>query len=121
MQLRRGTARDVSRELGDAAASGLDPLIPDEAIRLGTAQLANLVERYDGLIVPALAAYNAGPAAVDRWLPAMPIAGDVWLENIPFNETREYVRRVLWHSVVFAWLEGDRVNAREWLEEIAAP
>jgi soluble lytic murein transglycosylase len=121
MQLRRGTARDVSRELGDAAPGGLDPLVPDEAIRLGTARLASLVERYDGLIVPALAAYNAGPAAVDRWLPAMPVAGDVWLENIPFNETRDYVRRVLWHSVVFAWREGDRADVREWLEDIGPP
>jgi soluble lytic murein transglycosylase len=119
MQLQRGTARDVSRELGSTAPGGLDPLVPEQAIRLGAARLANLLERYDGRIVPALAAYNAGPAAVDRWLPAEPVAGDVWLENIPFNETREYVRRVLWHSVVFASLEGDRVDAREWLREIA--
>ena len=121
MQLQRGTARDVSRELGNAAAGGLDPLVPDQAIRLGTARLASLVERYDDHIVPALAAYNAGPAAVDRWLPDEPIAGDVWLENVPFNETREYVRRVLWHSVVFESLQGGRVDAREWLREVERP
>ena len=119
MQLQRGTARDVSRELGSAAPGGLDPLVPDQAIRLGAARLASLIERYDDRIVPALAAYNAGPAAVDRWLPAEPVAGDIWLENVPFNETREYVRRVLWHSVVFARLEGERVDARDWLREIS--
>ena len=121
MQVQRGTARDVSRELGHDTPGGLDPLVPAQAIRLGTARLASLVERYDGRIVPALAAYNAGPAAVDRWLPDEPVAGDIWLENVPFNETREYVRRVLWHSVVFASLDGDRVDAREWLREIVRP
>jgi soluble lytic murein transglycosylase len=43
---------------------------------------------------------------------------DIWLENVPFNETREYVRRVLWHSVVFAWRNDERVDARDWLREI---
>jgi len=121
MQVQRGTARDVSRQIGAVAPGGLDPLVPDQGIRLGAARLASLVERYDGRIVPALAAYNAGPAAVDRWLPAEPIAGDVWLENVPFNETREYVRRVLWHTVVFDWLDGERVDARDWLQEISPP
>jgi soluble lytic murein transglycosylase len=118
MQLQRGTAREVSRQIGAAAPGGLDPLVPEHAIRLGAARLASLVGRFDGRIVPALAAYNAGPAAVDRWLPDEPVAGDVWLENVPFNETREYVRRVLWNSVVFAWLDGERVDARDWLHEI---
>jgi soluble lytic murein transglycosylase len=118
MQLQRGTAREVSRQLGITVAGGLDPLVPEAGIRLGAARLASLIERYEGHIVPALAAYNAGPAAVDRWLPEEPVAGDVWLENVPFNETREYVRRVLWHSVVFAWLAGERVDARGWLQEI---
>jgi len=121
MQLQRGTAREVSRELGILTPGGLDPLVPADGIRLGTARLASLLERYDGRIVPALAAYNAGPAAVDRWLPEEPIAGDAWLENVPFNETREYVRRVLWHSVVFASLEGERVDARDWLRDIVRP
>ncbi len=121
MQLQRGTARDVSRELGSSASGGLDPLVPEQAIRLGTARLASLIERYDGHVVPALAAYNAGPAAVDRWLPDEPVAGDIWLENVPFNETREYVRRVLWHSVVFESLAGGRADAREWLREIERP
>ena len=116
MQLQRGTAREVGRQLG--ASTPPDPLVPADNIRLGAARLADMIERYDGLIVPALAAYNAGPAAVDRWLPPEPVAGDVWLENVPFNETREYVRRVLWHSIVFEWLDDNRVDARPWLEEI---
>lgn len=115
MQLMRGTAGDIARDLGESRGDLLDPAVN---IRLGAARLARLIERYDGNVVPALAAYNAGPAAVDRWLPEAPLDGDVWLENVPFNETREYVRRVLWHTVVFEWLEDDRVNARDWLREI---
>jgi soluble lytic murein transglycosylase len=118
MQLQRGTAGDVARNLGDAAPATVDVLDPPTNIRLGTARLASMLDRYDGHIVPALAAYNAGPAATDRWLPDSAIDGDVWLENIPYNETREYVRRVLWHSVVFEWLNDDHVNAREWLREV---
>lgn len=121
MQLRAGTAQGAAARLGSAGPGNPDLLDPRTNIRLGAAELARLLERYDGGIAPALAAYNAGPAAADRWLPAEPVAGDVWLENVPFNETREYVRRVLWHSVVFDWLDGGRgTDAREWLEEVAA-
>ena len=38
-----------------------------------------------------------------RWLPDASRDGDVWIENIPYNETRDYVQRVLWHAVVYAW------------------
>ncbi len=39
-----------------------------------------------------------------RWLPESPKDLDVWVENIPFNETRTYVQRVAWHALVFRWL-----------------
>jgi soluble lytic murein transglycosylase len=96
----------------------LDPAIN---IRFGTARLATLIERFDGNPVVALAAYNAGPAAAARWLPAAPVDGDIWLENVPFNETRDYVRRVLWHSTVFAWLDGERTDAGDWLRPVRPP
>jgi soluble lytic murein transglycosylase len=118
MQLRSGTAGDVARSLGDAAPAEVDRLDPATNVRLGAARLASMLDRFDGHLVPALAAYNAGPAAVDRWLPDAPMDGDLWLENVPYNETREYVRRVLWHTVVFESLEDDRVNARDWLRAV---
>jgi soluble lytic murein transglycosylase len=118
MQLTRGTAEDVARLSGLPGSRGRDLLDPANNIRLGAARLAQLIERYDGHIVPALAAYNAGPAAADRWLPPEPLDGDIWLENVPYNETREYVRRVLWHTVVFEWLDDRRVQARDWLRPV---
>ncbi|HUF73275.1 MAG TPA: transglycosylase SLT domain-containing protein [Gammaproteobacteria bacterium] len=118
MQLGAGTARDMARELGERATVDLDALDPATNIRLGAARLASMLDRFDGHLVVALAAYNAGPAAADRWLPDAPVDGDIWLENVPYNETREYVRRVLWHTVVFESFENDRVNARNWLREV---
>jgi soluble lytic murein transglycosylase len=117
MQLRRGTAQDVAARLG---AGGVGDLLdPAVNVRLGSAELERLLARYQEQLAPALAAYNAGPSAADRWLPPEPIDGDVWLENIPYNETREYVGRVLWHSVVFEWLEHGRgVDTRDWLRPI---
>ena len=50
------------------------------------------------------AAYNAGPHRVDRWLPQSGVVdARVWIENIPFNETRKYVRRVLAAEAIFHW------------------
>jgi soluble lytic murein transglycosylase len=53
----------------------------------------------------ATGSYNAGPNAVRRWLPDSPKDLDVWVENIPYNETRAYVQRVAWHALVFRWLD----------------
>jgi soluble lytic murein transglycosylase len=63
-----------------------------------------MAERYDGNQVPATAAYNAGPHRVDGWLPDDgPIDARIWIENIPFNETRKYVKRVLAAQAIFHW------------------
>jgi soluble lytic murein transglycosylase len=44
---------------------------------------------------------------------------DIWIENIPYNETRAYVQRILWHGVVFGWLEdGQAQRTRHWLDRI---
>jgi len=121
MQLRPGTAERVRARLGEDVRRGSNLLDPELNVALGSAELARLLERYDGQLVVALAAYNAGPAAVDRWLPAAAIDADVWIENIPYNETREYVRRVLWHRVVFGWRQSGRgLDARDWLTPVAA-
>jgi soluble lytic murein transglycosylase len=104
MQLMPATGRQVAREI-KLPYTGLDTLTdPNHNIRLGTSYLGSMAARYDGNHVLATAAYNAGPHRVDRWLPrASVIDARIWIENIPFNETREYVRRVLAAETIFHW------------------
>jgi soluble lytic murein transglycosylase len=75
---------------------------PPQAIRLGGMYVRELLDKYDGRIDQTLAAYNAGPAALARWLPASALDADIWIENIPYTETRGYVQHILEHIVAFA-------------------
>ncbi len=104
MQLMPTTGRKVAHAI-HLPYSGLDTLTdPQSNIRLGTMYLGQMAERYGGNRVLATAAYNAGPHRVDAWLPQSGnIDARVWIENIPFNETRSYVRRVLAADTIFHW------------------
>jgi soluble lytic murein transglycosylase len=72
-----------------------DLFIPSINIRLGSAYLEQLMTRFDGRRSAAIASYNAGPEAVSGWLAAGPLEDDEWVEAIPYDQTREYVKRVL--------------------------
>jgi soluble lytic murein transglycosylase len=98
------TGKMVAREIR-LPYSGLTTLVnPDKNIRLGTTYLGQMAERYGGNRILATAAYNAGPHRVDAWLPqAGHIDPRIWIENIPFNETRGYVKRVLAADTIFHW------------------
>jgi peptidoglycan lytic transglycosylase len=104
MQLMPATGRRVARE-NKLPYSGLDTLTnPQANIQLGTMYLSQMAERYDGNRVLATAAYNAGPHRVDRWMPEQgSMDARIWIENIPFNETRKYVRRVMAAETIFNW------------------
>ncbi len=120
MQLMPATGREVARQIR-LAYSGLDTLTdPNHNIRLGTSYLGSMVERYDGNHVLATAAYNAGPHRVDRWLPQSEVVdARVWIENIPFNETRKYVRRVMAAETIFHWrLTGEMRRLSERLPQV---
>jgi soluble lytic murein transglycosylase len=104
MQLMPATGRDVAKEI-KLPYSGLATLVdPESNIRLGTTYLGQMATRYNGNQVLATAAYNAGPHRVDRWLPEDgSIDARIWIENIPFDETRKYVKRVLAAQAIFHW------------------
>lgn len=122
LQLMPGTARMAAKKWKLRAPSERDLFLPSVNVRLGAAHLRDLLDRFDAQTAVALAGYNAGPNAVARWLPSTPIDADRWIENIPFNETRSYVRRVLWHSVVFGWLREQRPQkTSHWLAQVADP
>jgi soluble lytic murein transglycosylase len=97
---------------------------PAVAVPLGAAYLRELLNRYDGRLDLSLAAYNAGPMSVARWLPPKSMDADVWIENIPYGETRSYVQHILEHIVAFASVrdaEPPRLNALSPAVEPAAP
>ncbi|MCX5769566.1 MAG: lytic transglycosylase domain-containing protein, partial [Candidatus Hydrogenedentes bacterium] len=69
---------------------------PDNSFRLGIGYLLRMVERSSGNLVHALASYNAGPGNCSKWLKKWPKADlETFVENIPFGETRNYVKTVL--------------------------
>ena len=77
-------------------------LNPDTNIQLGAAYLSQVYGQFNGNRVLASAAYNAGPGRVRQWLRgANHLSYDVWVENIPFDETRQYVQNVLSYSVIY--------------------
>ncbi len=101
MQLMPGTAREVAGKLGMPYVQ--DKLTRDPAynVQLGTQYLADMLQRFGGSYELALAAYNAGPGRVSRWLESIgdPRAGKIdmvdWIEMIPLRETRNYVQRIM--------------------------
>jgi soluble lytic murein transglycosylase len=95
-QLMPYTARAVARRLNIGNVTPRRLLDPDLNIRIGSAYLADLVDRWDGTHEYALASYNAGAGAVSKWRRERPaLELDEWVEEIPIAETRGYVKRVL--------------------------
>ncbi|MBK8013572.1 MAG: transglycosylase SLT domain-containing protein [Deltaproteobacteria bacterium] len=96
MQLLPVTAERIGAEAPNLQGAAARFRSPDANIRLGTWYIRRLLDRYDGQMAPAIAAYNAGPIAVDGWLEDLGgLDLDVFVERIPYRETRAYVQRVL--------------------------
>lgn len=107
MQLMSPTATQVARRIGAGRPSTADLYDPDINVNLGGHHLADLLNRYDQRRPLAAAAYNAGEHRVDRWVQDRKgQAMDVWIEDIPFRETRNYVKNVLAFTQVYARLLG---------------
>jgi len=102
MQLLPRTARDMARSLRVRLPRRNDLLEIDTNIQLGVGYLKKVQDRYHGHPVLATAAYNAGPNNVKRWLPSDgSVAADIWIETVPFPETRDYLKRVLTYTVIY--------------------
>ena len=122
LQLLPATAKLVAKRFQQPAPSRDQLFDPTINLPLGALHLRELVDQYQGRWIQALAAYNAGPRAADRWRPADAARdADVWIENVPYNETRSYIQRILLHVAAYRWLEtGKPVRANNWLPPIPA-
>lgn len=96
MQITPETAADIARRSGGTTFTTADLASPQLNIAYGTYHLRFLLDRYGGRVLPAVAAYNAGPGNVDRWIAEEAANGrDLTVDRIPFPETRAYVGKVL--------------------------
>ena len=91
------TARSIAKELEIDMSENFTCLFDtDLNLTLGCFFLKGLLERFEQNLVYALAAYNAGPGAVEKWRKRFAdMELDEFIENIPYGETRDYVKRIL--------------------------
>ncbi len=113
MQLMPATARQIARNLGDDLSSS-QLTNPEVNVRIGTLHLRNLINSFNGNLVSAVAAYNAGSTPVRRWRKNFPtLQEDEFVENIPYPETREYVKKVLAAMEVYRQLYGLKESTKK--------
>jgi len=100
----------TARRFSDGAPVTRDTLLdPAKNLQLGARFLGFLWKRFDGAAPLAIAGYNAGEAAVDRWLAERGnLDMDEFMETIPYDETRNYTKRVLASFFAYSWLYGDK-------------
>ena len=111
MQIMPATGKAVASSLGVSHTTARLYDV-DHNVKLGSAYYRQLLDRFGGNRVFALAGYNAGPHRVDRWrresADTLPVTQ--WIETIPYRETRNYVQAVLAYNVVFQYLLGNTQN-----------
>ena len=126
MQLMPTTARETAKKLGVAYSASKLTSDPEYNAQLGSSYLADQLQTYNGSLLLAAAAYNAGAGNANKWIAAFgdPRQADVdpvvWVELIPFQETRKYVQRVLGNYLVYrARLGGTAISPVTALHSIA--
>lgn len=110
MQIMPGTGKQIARDFKERWRGSNSLYNPVKNIRYGSYYYQKLLKQFDGNYALALAAYNAGPHRVKKWLPkAEAVPADIWIETIPYNETRDYVTTVLTYALIYQ----QRMNTNE--------
>ncbi|MGZ4955266.1 MAG: transglycosylase SLT domain-containing protein [Methylobacter sp.] len=105
MQVMPRTGMQIARDLKEKWQSDNSLFNPDVNVRYGSFYYKQLLKQFHGHFALAIAAYNAGSGRVAKWLPnvaSMP--ADIWIETIPFKETRKYVTSVLSYAIIYQQL-----------------
>jgi soluble lytic murein transglycosylase len=121
MQLMPATARWTARQVG---LTWSPALINDRDVNLllGNTYLKQVLDDFGGSLAMATAAYNAGPGRPRRWREGATVESAAWAENIPFAETRDYVKKVLSNSVYYSAVLGQPVpSLKKLLGPVIAP
>ena len=106
MQIMPATARWIAKQLGDGGYRPSQITDPELNTRYGAFYFRHLLDRLDNQPALAAAAYNAGPGRAQAWRPVAPLEGAAWVETIPFNETRDYVKKVLANLMFYSHALG---------------
>lgn len=121
MQIMPATGQWVAGKLGMKGYNVGWLQDPDTNVMLGTTYMRMVLEGLDNHPVLASAAYNAGPGRAKRWKDVKPLEGAIYAESIPFGETRDYVKKVMANSIVYAaLLDGRAPSLKARLGTIAA-
>ena len=120
MQIMPATGRWIARAEGVPYSGSRTLLDPEKNIRLGAAYLRQLLKRLHGHPALASAGYNAGPLRAKRWLArGEGMEPDLWVELVPYKETRQYVKRVLEYRIVYRrLLEAPQVRLSDLLRPL---
>lgn len=120
MQIMPRTGQQIARFLNEKWISVAHLYNPEVNVKYGSFYYKQMLDRFDGHFAMAAAAYNAGPGRVEKWRPKYkPIAADVWIETIPFKETREYVNAVLGYAIIYQQrLDRSSLKIRDIMRDI---
>ncbi|MBU4499399.1 MAG: lytic transglycosylase domain-containing protein, partial [Gammaproteobacteria bacterium] len=102
MQIMPATARWIAQRLGIKRFDTSEMQDPARNIQFGSYYLKHVQTSLDGSPVLATAAYNAGPGRAQRWRSSQPMEAAVYIESIPFAETRDYVKKVMSNAMYYA-------------------
>ena len=108
MQLMPATARWVARKMGVKKFSWAKVNTVEVNAALGTYYLRQVLDDLNGHPILASAAYNAGPSRARKWMGNQPLEGAVYIESIPFKETRNYVKKVMMNTLLYAAVYGGK-------------
>jgi soluble lytic murein transglycosylase len=132
MQLIPPTGNEVAKDLKVKNFTIPESLLdPDINIKLGTAYLARMIRAFGGNVPLGLAAYNAGPQRLKRWLEARKDLNDIlsqrtsapdaeiWMDELPWDETSFYVKAILRNWLIYRLLDGSKVKLADpiWVDE----
>ncbi|MEQ1804797.1 MAG: transglycosylase SLT domain-containing protein [Burkholderiaceae bacterium] len=122
MQIMPATARWTARKIG-LPNYHVDQIADRQTnLKLGTRYLKYVLDDFGGSLAMAAAAYNAGPSRSRKWREGPVLEAAVWAENIPFSETRDYVKKVLSNSAFYAAMLSERpASVKERLGDVIGP
>ena len=119
MQIMPQTGKQIAKDLNERWSGKNSLYDPVKNLKYGSYYYQKLLNQFNGHYAIALAAYNAGPNRVKKWLPDESVPADIWIETIPFHETREYVTTVLVYAMIYQQrLQSDELTMADLTRDV---